>query len=224
MFYTIYKTTNLATGKVYIGKHVTKDPNDAYLGSGKYLLRAIRKYGVSNFKKEVLFVFLTEAEMNAKEAELVSQSFVREDTNYNLCPGGQGGFGYLNETYWTPDRVKARTEYHKRVLKGNAGCARGGSIVGQQHAKKWKEHPETKPVVFTPEFNAEMAVRAQAEDVRGRRMKTYQETNFQQGQNNSQYGTMWITNGTENRKIKKDADVPEGWYKGYRPKRKTTAA
>jgi hypothetical protein len=26
---------------------------------------------------------------------------------------------------------------------------------------------------------------------------------------------MWITNGTENRKIKKDLDnIPEGWYKG----------
>ena len=34
------------------------------------------------------------------------------------------------------------------------------------------------------------------------------------GSNNSQYGTQWVTNGTENRKIKKDADIPIGWYKG----------
>lgn len=31
---------------------------------------------------------------------------------------------------------------------------------------------------------------------------------------NSQYGTMWITNGTKNKKIKKDDVIPEGWYKG----------
>ena len=31
---------------------------------------------------------------------------------------------------------------------------------------------------------------------------------------NSQYGTMWITNGTENKKIKKDEPIPEGWNKG----------
>jgi hypothetical protein len=32
---------------------------------------------------------------------------------------------------------------------------------------------------------------------------------------NSQSGTMWITNGQENKKIKKEVDtIPEGWYKG----------
>jgi hypothetical protein len=37
----------------------------------------------------------------------------------------------------------------------------------------------------------------------------------QLGSGNSQFGTMWITNGNENKKIKKDFDnIPEGWYKG----------
>lgn len=36
-YYTIYKTTNLINGKIYIGKHQTKDPYDSYLGSGKRL-------------------------------------------------------------------------------------------------------------------------------------------------------------------------------------------
>lgn len=37
----------------------------------------------------------------------------------------------------------------------------------------------------------------------------------QSGNLNSQYGTMWITNGRENKKIKKDIDpIPEGWYNG----------
>ena len=35
------------------------------------------------------------------------------------------------------------------------------------------------------------------------------------GSNNSQYSTMWITNGEKNKKIKKQNDlIPEGWYKG----------
>lgn len=35
------------------------------------------------------------------------------------------------------------------------------------------------------------------------------------GIKNGSYGTMWITNGIENKKIKKDVDtIPEGWYKG----------
>lgn len=31
---------------------------------------------------------------------------------------------------------------------------------------------------------------------------------------NSQYGTMWINNGTTNKKIKKEEIIPEGWHKG----------
>jgi len=34
------------------------------------------------------------------------------------------------------------------------------------------------------------------------------------GNKNSQYGTMWITDGKENKKIKKESLIPEGWYKG----------
>jgi uncharacterized ubiquitin-like protein YukD len=34
------------------------------------------------------------------------------------------------------------------------------------------------------------------------------------GNKNSQYGTIWITNGSENKKIKKYENIPEEWIKG----------
>lgn len=36
----------------------------------------------------------------------------------------------------------------------------------------------------------------------------------QSGKGNSQYGTMWIHRGLENKKIKKNEAIPEGWKKG----------
>lgn len=45
MFYAIYKITNQIDGKFYIGSHKTKDLNDVYMGSGKYLIHAQKKYG-----------------------------------------------------------------------------------------------------------------------------------------------------------------------------------
>jgi hypothetical protein len=36
----------------------------------------------------------------------------------------------------------------------------------------------------------------------------------QSGSGNSQYGTMWITNGLDNKKVKKDSIVPIGYRKG----------
>jgi hypothetical protein len=44
MFYIIYKITNKINGKIYIGKHQTKDVQDSYMGSGKRLRYAIKKY------------------------------------------------------------------------------------------------------------------------------------------------------------------------------------
>ena len=34
------------------------------------------------------------------------------------------------------------------------------------------------------------------------------------GKSNSQFGTKWITNGDENRKIKKEDIIPDGWKPG----------
>ena len=72
MKYIIYKTTNLKNNKIYIGKHQTENINDTYLGSGIALEKAIKRYSKQNFKKEILFVFNTETEMNEKEKELVT--------------------------------------------------------------------------------------------------------------------------------------------------------
>lgn len=57
ILYTVYRTTNLLNGMFYIGVHKTTNPNDSYLGSGKRLRYAIKKYGVEAFEKEILHVF-----------------------------------------------------------------------------------------------------------------------------------------------------------------------
>lgn len=86
----VYKITNLINGKIYIGKHQTKDLDDGYMGSGKLLKQAIKKYGVENFKKDILFFCESKEEMDSKEKEIVEVG----PHTYNLCEGGKGGFGY----------------------------------------------------------------------------------------------------------------------------------
>jgi len=93
MHYLVYKTTCLVTGKVYVGKHQTKNINDGYLGSGKLLLRAITKYGLENFVTEIIGHYEVEWKMTLAEKVLV---VCDSDLSYNLCPGGKGGFGYIN--------------------------------------------------------------------------------------------------------------------------------
>lgn len=97
MHYTVYKVVNTINGCEYIGKHQTGNLNDGYIGSGKTLRRAVRKHGKDAFVKQILFVFSTEKEMNDKEAELVTEEYCKSDTNYNLKPGGSGGFALVDQ-------------------------------------------------------------------------------------------------------------------------------
>ena len=94
--YIIYKITNKLNGMIYIGKHSTKNLDDGYMGSGLRIRRAIKKYGVSNFEKTILFECSSEEEMNAKEAELVNEEFISRDDVYNIVLGGNGSFSYIN--------------------------------------------------------------------------------------------------------------------------------
>lgn len=206
MFYTIYKTTNKIDGKIYIGKHKTNDLDDGYIGSGKYLKHAIEKYGIENFKKEILFQFDNEDETNAKEAELVTEEFVKEDTNYNLCPGGNGGFGYINsnEELRIEKNKKARSitnTRHKEKLKSWA--AKGGTTTYEKHGVnvKFLEAGRNSFLGKTHTLETKSLIGEK-------------NSKHQKGNGNSQFGTMWITNGDDNKKISKNEPIPDGWVNG----------
>ena len=99
MIYYIYKITNLCNGKTYIGMHRTKNLDDGYMGSGKLLKAAIKKYGKENFRKDILETFDNEEDMVLKEQELVTDEFILSEDNYNIMPGGK--FGSLERNNFT---------------------------------------------------------------------------------------------------------------------------
>ena len=120
MVYTIYKTTNVLNGKIYIGKHQTENPNDAYLGSGKALKKAIRAYGVENFCKEVLFVFGTEEEMNCMEKEILTEEFISDSSNYNEAVGGEGGPHFKGKKHSEETKRRIREKNKMIILSDEA--------------------------------------------------------------------------------------------------------
>src|SRR5271157_5409684 len=56
----VYKWTNQKNGRWYIGSHIgdPNDPKDQYVASGRNVINAMRKYGLDNFRREILFVGL----------------------------------------------------------------------------------------------------------------------------------------------------------------------
>lgn len=94
--YLIYKTTNKINGKYYIGAHETENINDGYLGSGKYLKRAIKKYGKENFEKIILKECSSQEDMFQSEIDEINLH-KNNPLCYNLKDGGIGGWNYINE-------------------------------------------------------------------------------------------------------------------------------
>ena len=181
--------------KYYIGKHQTNNLDDGYMGSGKILKYAIEKYGIESFTKEILHVFDNEEEMNAKEKELV---VVSEET-YNLCEGGKGGFSYINKQLLSVPIQKQNIDKEKRKRLSSIGLKRAWDSGKYQNVKFNESSP----------FKG----KKHSEESKNKIGKT--NSISQQGKNNSQYGTIWITNGLQNKKIKNNIDnVPDGWYRG----------
>lgn len=50
----VYRWTNLINGKQYIGSHNGKNPD--YITNGSLILRAMAKYGIENFERDILYV------------------------------------------------------------------------------------------------------------------------------------------------------------------------
>lgn len=216
MHYTIYKITNKLNDKYYIGKHQTKNLNDGYMGSGKLICRDIGIYGSGNFQKEILHIFDNEQDMNNKESELVSEFFVARDDTYNLCPGGKGGWGFNN----TKDGQKLREHsYKKWSAAGNKRFLeryesdKDFFVAHNEHLKNISHLGRQKALDNHP--NGTFYGKSHSEETKQKMRKPKN-----QGIKNSQFGTIWITNGKDSMRIKKDVDViPLGWFKGRVVKR-----
>jgi hypothetical protein len=124
-YYTIYRIINKINGRFYIGKHITENPNDNYMGSGTLIRKAIAKYGIENFEKQIIQLCEDESQMNDVENSLISPD---DEMSYNLNSGGKGGWSYVNQNrlshtdesvekrktammeYWTENKKRSKSE------------------------------------------------------------------------------------------------------------------
>lgn len=93
MNHYVYEITNLINGKKYIGKRSCKCPieEDKYMGSGTYLKKAIEKYGIENFKKDILQICENETvAYNVEKQYIQDTNALKSSKYYNATEGGKG--------------------------------------------------------------------------------------------------------------------------------------
>ena len=108
VYYIIYQTTNLVNQKIYVGKHVTKNLQDGYLGLGKLLHQAILKYGIEHFHREILMECSSLEELNQAESQIVTPEFVAREDTYNMALGGHGGWYHVNSSDHPNNKFRGR--------------------------------------------------------------------------------------------------------------------
>ncbi len=211
-YYYIYQITNTVNAKIYVGVHKTKSLDDGYMGSGKIIRSAIQKHGISNFSKVILEFFDTSEAMYAKEKEIVTDEFLLREDTYNLRRGGTGGFDFINKEELgvcnllnpivkekTRQSMISRLRDYGRTNKEIMGTNKMIDTLRSQYENG--RISVFKTLNLDPEFQA-------------KRKESFARMGHQQGSKNSNFGTMWITDGIDSKKIKKDNPIPEGWNKG----------
>ena len=196
-YHFIYKTTNLINNKFYVGMHSTDNLEDGYFGSGKILQYSVNKHGIENHQVEILEFLSSREELKKREAEVVNEELLADPLCMNLKFGGEGGGKFWNEE-------------HRKAFMDAALAATKRRIADEGL------HPNLRAAISNAKF-----VDGARYDWTGKRhspetiQKMRRPKNL--GESNSQFGTCWICNDEEVKKIKKEdlqSWLDNGWRKG----------
>lgn len=205
-FHYIYKTTNILSGKYYIGMHSTDNLEDGYMGSGDRLRSAIRKHGKENFNREILEFFDTRKELSDREEEVVNLDEISKIECMNMRVGGCGGYSKkANDAYL--HKLHNDEEFRENLsVKARENNLR---LIEEGKLKTWTkgDNYDRSGLEHTNETKNKMSESKKGQGI---------------GKSNSQYGTCWITRDGENKKINKefiDDYINDGWIRGRKVSR-----
>jgi group I intron endonuclease len=119
----IYKITNTLSGKCYIGETTKEDPtirwnqhkNTISRGVGCPALRdAVKKYGIDNFKFEVLIICFDDNRFDMEKLYIKKYNS-QVPNGYNISAGGMGGsFTGRKHTPETIERIVKNTKLYRQ--------------------------------------------------------------------------------------------------------------
>ena len=198
----IYCITNLLNGKNYFGQHKLQKgrtlQSDLYYGSGKLIKEAQKKYGLENFKKEILISGeFTKEEINRFERCIIACQRICGKAEYNLANGGDGG-----QVFWGT----GRDSLEARKLQGEKS---------KEQWIKYRDHyldglKKASETLKKRYKNKELSQKGKDNHNYGHKGYKHPE-GCHKGSKNSQFGTHWYTNGEINIKAK---ECPEGFKPG----------
>lgn len=133
MTHVVYKITNLINEKVYIGqtndfdRRWSEHKSNAQNKPRQLVEQAMKKYGVDNFKCELIDTLPSQEEVNLKEAEYIKSNNCISPNGYNIEEGGK----------YAPLSQEALLKI-SRALKGRPSINKGKRCSEEQKLKTSK--------------------------------------------------------------------------------------
>jgi group I intron endonuclease len=156
-YHFIYKTTNLLSGRYYIGMHSTDNLEDGYLGSGTNLKRSLNKHGKNIHVLEILEFCKSREELKSREKEIVNLNEIAKKECMNLIVGGVGT-GRLGTTMSESSRKKISMsnsnpseETRKKMSKSQTGKILSDETKQKMSKSKMGHVGYTKGMKFSKE-------------------------------------------------------------------------
>jgi hypothetical protein len=217
-YHYIYKTTCQVTGRYYIGMHSTDDLEDGYKGSGKRLWYSIKKYGLDKHICTVLEFLTNREELRIRERELVDEDLLNDSQCMNLKIGGEGGWPNLSAEIRTKAglaggfaKLNELSDDSKRKIA--LGKLLGNKMSSERLSNLWLSDRENQLNLLL----TRTGIHAHNENARVKRKETQLRIKFQQGENNSQYGSRWMNDGVNPKRVTKEKIeeyISNGWKFG----------
>lgn len=205
----IYCITNQVNGKNYFGQHTMRkgyktELADVYWGSGTLLKRAQKKYGLENFKKEIIISGkFSKEQINRFERCIIAIQRLIGKAEYNIAYGGDGGFtGFWGTDLCSESKRRKQGQYIKDLLSKLSEEER--KEFYRKRTEKtlitWQQNG-TKHETFKGKHHSEETKNKMRESRKGKCS----------GSKNGSFGKHWFTNGVENIKCE---NCPEGFWPG----------
>lgn len=125
----VYMITNLINGKIYIGQ--SKYKNSKYFGSGKLIKKAINKYGINNFKKDIICECNNREELDEKEIFYIKKFNSIIPNGYNISRGG--GREHHNDDTSEKISNSVKGKKHSEETKLKIGLSSKGKTYEQRY-------------------------------------------------------------------------------------------
>jgi len=162
----IYKITNIITNKCYIGETKQSNPESRWKehkntiknGVGCPALKdAVKKYGIENFKFEILIICFDE-DRYKYEIEYIKKYNSKVPNGYNILDGGPGGgfegkthseqakkqiSEYMKQKYIDNPELKKEISERNKILM-NSEIIKNKISQGMIHSKKYQEMIKNK--------------------------------------------------------------------------------